>query len=331
MKNKEKLLFIYTDLSSFVKGDLDILREKYQVTTYRFHTHKSYKLILSLLRQFLFLLFHIWKFRKVYIWFGDYHSFLPVLFAKMTGKKSYLVIGGYDVCRIKSLNYGSFKNPLRGFMTLFSMKYCTLNLCVSKNVQRKVRWIAPKAHTIIIFNSVNFRPSDQHIAKENIILTVGNINSYQRILIKGIDRFIHTACQLPQFQFIIVGMTSELLKQHNYDIPANLQVYKFLPHEQLVGFYQKAKIYMQLSRSESFCLTLAEAMFYNCIPIVTNVGGMPEVIGSQDLVINENKLDGLLPKIENIILSENNAHEQHERIKNYFTQSAREKQLLSKL
>ena len=53
----------------------------------------------------------------------------------------------------------------------------------------------------------------------------------------------------------------------------------------MVSFFQKAKVYCQLSRAEAFGVSIAEAMHFNCFPIVTNEGAMPEVIGDLGLIV----------------------------------------------
>ena len=95
---KQSILFVYINFSSFVKADYEILSEHAAVTKYQFKPVKGLvKTGIELLKELIFLVFNIRKYNAVFIWFGDYHSFLPVLFAKWFRKKSYVVIGGYDV------------------------------------------------------------------------------------------------------------------------------------------------------------------------------------------------------------------------------------------
>jgi glycosyltransferase involved in cell wall biosynthesis len=70
-----------------------------------------------------------------------------------------------------------------------------------------------------------------------------------------------------------------------HPLPKNVTVIEQLPHKDLIDFFKKASIYCQLSRVEIFGVAIGEAMQYRCIPIVTNVGGMPEVVGSNGFVV----------------------------------------------
>jgi hypothetical protein len=92
----KKILFVYTNYSTFVKTDFEILSEMHSVKPYQFKPVKGLlKTAWQMLLQLLFLLLNIWKFDAVFIWFADYHSFLPVLFAKTDWKK--VVCGDWRV------------------------------------------------------------------------------------------------------------------------------------------------------------------------------------------------------------------------------------------
>jgi glycosyltransferase involved in cell wall biosynthesis len=286
MKSKKKILFIHTTYSTFVKTDFEILSEHFKVIRYQFQPVKGFrKTATQFVKQFFYLLFQIWKFDAVFIWFADYHSFLPVLFTKLTGKKSFVVIGGYDVVKMPELNYGVFTSKIRGLCAQFSMKQSTLNLAVSKNVERKVRWIAKKANTRLLYNCVNISANrDLQIKKENLVITVGLIDSERTFFLKGIDTFIKVAEKLPEFKFLIIGVSKNLPEELLNNRPQNLELIERVNHNELEVYYKKAKIYCQFSRSESFGVSIVEAMSFGCIPVVTNAGGMPEIVGNYGFI-----------------------------------------------
>lgn len=287
---QKKILFVYTNFSTFVRTDFDILSEVHQVTKYQYKPVKGLrKNALEFVRQFFFLLFNIWRFDAVFIWFADYHSFLPVLFSRITDRKSFVVIGGYDVAKIPEWKYGVFTNRLRGFCAAFSMRACSLNLAVSRYVERKTRRIAPKNKIKLIYNCVNLQDTlQENIEKENLIITVGLIDSERSFYLKGIDSFIETAKLLPEIRFMIIGMGHEIQKAILPEKPDNLEIVGLVKHEDLISFYKKAKVYCQLSRSESFGVAVVEAMSFGCIPVVTNVGGLPELIGKSGKIVELN-------------------------------------------
>jgi glycosyltransferase involved in cell wall biosynthesis len=283
----KKILFVYTNYSTFVKTDFEILSEMHSVKPYQFKPVKGLlKTAWQMLLQLLFLLLNIWKFDAVFIWFADYHSFLPVLFAKLTGKKSFVVIGGYDVVKMPKLNYGVFTSKFRGFCAVYSMKNSSLNLAVSKNVGRKVRWIAKKSNTQLIYNCVNISENKNiQPEKENLVITVGLIDSERTYYIKGIDTFIEVARLLPEFNFMVIGMSENLPAHIINNRPDNMEFVGRVNHDKLQNYYKKAKIYCQFSRSESFGVAIVEAINFGCVPFVTNVGGMPELVGKTGRIV----------------------------------------------
>jgi glycosyltransferase involved in cell wall biosynthesis len=284
---RKSILFVYVNYSSFVKADFEILSTFANVTKYQFKPGKGIlNTGIEVIKQFFYLLINIWQYDAVFVWFADYHSFLPALFTKFPGKKSFIVIGGYEVCRIKSLNYGALCSKFRGFFCVGSMKLSTVNLTVSSYIDRKVKFIVPDSKRQLVYNCVDFvqLPAEK-TEKEHMILTVGLIENKRSFLLKGIDSFIDIARLLPDYQFVIIGLDKLKLSSLLASIPVNVSTFERVSHDELPGYYRKAMFYLQLSRSESFGVSIGEAMLYGCVPIVTNEGGMPELVGETGYVV----------------------------------------------
>jgi glycosyltransferase involved in cell wall biosynthesis len=293
MIKRNKLLLVYPAWSSFVKTDFQILSEEYDVTCYHFRPVKGiFRIFLEFLRQFFFLLLKIWRYKTIYIWFADQHSFLPILFSRLTRAKSFLVIGGYDVCRMPKLNYGVFCSKARGFAAAWSMRNCSLNLPVSDHVARKVKAISRRTDSPMVYNCVNLpdKESMENRPRE-WVLTVAVIDSERTFYIKGIDTFIETARLLPEIPFAIIGYDKEKLNLPGGPFPENLTLISRVSHEDLREYYQRTKVYCQLSRSESFGIALAEAITFGCVPVVTAEGGLPEVAGENGYVVKREPAD----------------------------------------
>jgi len=285
---KQKILFIYSPWTTFTKTDYDILASKYEVVKYQFKPQKGLvKVGLQFLKQLFYLAFNIWHFDILYVWFGDFHSFLPVLFAKILGKKSFVVIGGYDVANLPEINYGSLSRPLRKKLTLFSFRYATLCLPVVEGLEEKLKQICPKAKSQTIHTGYQFQLNERidfDTPREKIILTVSITENYQRYMVKGLDRFKELAEKLPEYKFIIVGV-KEAAKSLFEPIPKNLILYPPQEQNELTSFYKQASFYAQFSRSEGLPNALCEAMLYGCVPMGINVGGISTVINSLGLLI----------------------------------------------
>jgi len=155
--HRNRILFVYSNFSSFVAHDQEILCAEYEVDPYRFRAIKGLAGTgFEILKQFLFLLIHIWKYKAVYVWFADYHSLLPVLFAKLLNKKSYVVIGGYDVSYLPEFNYGSFNRPIRKFFTKSTLRMATICFPVAEALGEKIRKISPASNIEVLPTSTDY-------------------------------------------------------------------------------------------------------------------------------------------------------------------------------
>jgi glycosyltransferase involved in cell wall biosynthesis len=332
-----KALFLYTHLSTFVRGDLAILSGSFDVKEYQVVNTPKRVLPWSLLKLALFLIINICKFEFVYIWFADYHSFLPLLFSRIAGKRSYLVIGGYDICRERRYKYGSFSNPLRSIAAISSIKMATTNLCVSNSVQRVIRAIAPSSRSCVVYNGVNIdllsypESSAQDSSSGGIssseILCVALVSTAQSFYIKGIDRFNSVAESMPDNNFVLVGCNPDVFILTGVTPAKNLKILPRLNHSNLKDFYINSKVYCQLSRRESFSLSLAEAMSYNCIPVITKTGGMPEVIGELGFMADGDNISQIVSQIK-AALTTHRSDVLRKRVLDNFSLKRREESLL---
>ena len=323
------ILFIYPNFSTFVKNDYEILRKYSNIKKYHYQQGKTLLVhLLSQIKLLFWLIKNIWFADIIFCWFADYHSFLPVLFSKIWCKKFYVVLGGYDVVHIPEIDYGSFKNPLRGFSARFTIRYATQNLAVSEYVNKEALKYVHDARIVTVFNGLN---TDAFIPglgkKENIILTVGAGDTLQRIKLKGIDFFCKVARQIPQCSFIVIGVSNQAQKSL-HKIPANFQTIEWLQFSELLKYYQKAKVYCQFSMLESFGIALAESMLCECMPVVCSTGALPEIVGEVGYVIKKSDTVAAVEAIEKALKkSEVIGKKARQRILDNFSSRKREEKL----
>ncbi len=286
--SEKKIALFYPTWSVFVQTDYEILSRFASVETHHFQPAKGIvRVSLGLIKQLCFLITKGHRYAIFYCWFADQHSMLPVLYAKIFQKPCYLVIGGYDVARMPELNYGVFVSRLRGFAAAYSMRNSKANFAVSDHVRRKVQAIAPDSDVRLVYNCIANPPERISGALRQTVLTIALIDSERTFLLKGIDRFVEAARLLPDVSFVIVGMNESYYATIQAKLPSNIRVVPPTPHHQLDEFYLKAKICCQLSRSESFGIALAESIGYGCIPLVTRVGGLPEIVKDPTFIVND--------------------------------------------
>jgi len=259
---KKTILFIYCNFSTFVKKDYEILKEKYNVIS--LHATKN------LLKTIFKLLWNTRKVDLVFIWFAGWHAFLAVLFAKIFRKKSIVIVGGYDAACVPQINYGVFCSWWRGRLAKFVYKHVDLILAGSNYLRKEIEKRTSTRNLTVLYPGVNHFLAKSKGRKEQLVVSVGTSK------IKNVDTIVETATHLPKVKFLIIGKNGTLFFTK---IPPNVKFIGYLPHERVIKYLQKAKVYLQISSFEGMGISLIEAMFCGCIPVVTGVGGQPEAVG----------------------------------------------------
>ena len=291
--------------STFIRTDREILERHFQTRNYRINTTSPAAYFFALVRLTFFLLLNGRGFDAYYIRFADWHSAIIAFFGRLYRRKFYMVIGGFDVASIPQLNYGAHRDPLRSRMVKYALKhaFCLLpnspSMIYYENrfIREKVtyggiRHFIPGIRTRIEvvpngFDHKRFRPLPG-IGKQKMAMTVAVIDGQRAFRIKGIDRFIETARQLPGYEFLIVGISAGFLDRINIPIPANLRTMEYTPTEELIRLYSGASVFCLFSLSEGSPNVLCEAMLCECIPVGTDVTSIPGIIGDTGFVVRQN-------------------------------------------
>lgn len=300
-KNKKRILFVYKKLTTFVLVDLDLLKEKYFVTTYHFKQSSNFLVIFwSFFKLSTFLIFRLRQFDYIYSRFADYHSFIPVLFTKYFNIRTLIVNGGFDVNSQPEINYGATLSPARKKIVQFILKHATYCLPVTKELEEKIRKLAPEAKVKTIFNGYDHHKWTINKYERPIMaLTVSITNDEMRYYVKGLDRFIELAANFPNERFLIVGTSHSFLNEIT-EVPQNVELLPPLDQLRLKEIYNQSIFYAQLSRSEGFPNAVCESMLCGCIPVGMNVGAMERIIGENGLVLDEWNVRKILEYINQV-------------------------------
>lgn len=275
---KKKLVLISAYEMSFVKNDISLLQKGYEVTPLLMPGISKSKS--DVLRSVLRIFWAVLRHDVVYCWFADFRAWVAVKCARLLRKKVVVVVGGYEVVRMPEINYGGLLHTHMTPRLIYTLTHAQLVLAVSQSSMRQILQVANPRKPKCIYNGVNtqrFTPSGD---KEKLVLTVGIVKR-ANLTCKGLITFALVAAQMPDVQFVLIGQQPDDAIQELRNIaPPNLQFIDFLPQAELLHWYRRAKVYAQLSAQESFCLSLAEAMLCECIPVATDRGALPEVRGN---------------------------------------------------
>ncbi len=313
-----KLAFVYYRQSSFIRQDAEILSRHFQVE------EVNYTRPLDIFR----IAKAIWRSEVAFSWFASGHSFLVVVFSILFRKRSVIVAGGYDVAFAPEINYGQYTlGRQKRMYSDFVLRNADIILAVSEFTKSELLSRQRPKRVEIVYNGVDtdkFKPEGK---KEEMVMTVasgfGNV-----IKLKGIDSFLKAATHFPDKKFLILGLSDhdkEIINSQNS--MGNLELHGRVSHEELIGYYQRAKVYCQLSYRESFGIALAEAMACECIPVVTSRGAMPEVAGDIGYYVPYGDEKATAEEIEKALHSDK-GRMARERVKSLFSIDKREKGLV---
>ncbi len=296
---KKKILLTYTHFSSFVKTDFEILSEVGLVDKYQFKSRKNVGGIFEMIKQFFFFLFKGWQYDIFFIWFADYHSFFPIFFSQIFGKKSLIVIGGFDAVVIPYLRYGLFcSNKIRQLLGKFSIRNANYVCPVDKSLIEHTNYYAGTPQNGLPVGIKNFVKGikgkiipistgydtkiwriNSKLERKESVLTVGYIPDWKRWKLKGCDFIQEIALKMPNIRFHIYGLTDNfLIKIQKTNLPQNLILYPKVDIQKLPDIYSQHKVYAQLSLSEGLPNVLCEAILCGCIPVGSDVNGIKTAI-----------------------------------------------------
>ena len=312
-----KILVVYYALGSFIKNDICMLKKHHQVEGFPFRGIKDLPALIQKVRNS----------DVVLSWFGAVHAGVATELAKLFRKKSIIVIGGYDAHTIKELNYGFWLSGkwYHKLVVKRALKDADKLIAVSNFTKRELIKNAGITRDIeVVYNGADpqfWKPKGE---KENLILTVAVVRDWVRVKVKGLDIFFRVAERLPEYKFEVVGVENSFIKELEKHKPENVAITGILKPEKLREKYQKAKIFMQLSKVEAFSVATVEAMLCGCVPVVTRVGALPEVVGDAGFYVPYGDVAATVKAIKEAIQSEINPRKRGIR----FSLERREKKLL---
>ena len=319
MDRKLKVLFVCLHFSSFIQNDLDLLKRHFDVRIGHYTGLVSIPKILNGV---------LWS-DITFSWFADTHAFWAILLSKIFRKKSIVVVGGYEVANVPEINYG---------------------LMLSEKSARKVKYVLENADRVLTVDDSlkleainNARVDGKNIItvptcydsniwkfdgkKEDLVITASIGNSCIRARLKGLDTFVKSAKFLPDVKFLMVGIQGNALKELQDIAPLNLEFSDLLSQDELMLYYQKAKVYCQLSLREGLPNALCEAMLCECVPVGTERGGIPTAIGDTGFYVPYGDPKATAGAIKEALRSKK-GKEARERIKKMFPIERREKEIV---
>ncbi len=314
------ILFAHISRSppSFVQKDIEILSSEFPVQTVYYSSRSD---VLRLASE-------VARSAIVFCWFAWDQAAWAVRFSRFLGKKSIVIIGGFDVVHMPEIDYGNLLSKRSARRTKYAILKSTRPIAVSESIRGDAVSLTGRPDIDVVyhgFDSEKFRPATE---KQDLVLTVGEINE-SNLQRKGLLTFLKAAELLPDVRFAAVGRVRELPPEHRrlLSLP-NVDVPGFVSDEDLLDYMQRAKVYVQVSAHEGFGCSLAEAMLCECVPVVSSRGALPEVVGDTGPYVRFGDSRAAADAIEGAIGDKSPGKRARERIRTHFPLEKRRKALL---
>lgn len=273
--------------------------------------------------------------------FGGYHSWVPAFWKNILRKKLIIILGGYDCVSFPAIGYGAFANKWMSIAIRYAYMRADLLLPVHESLMYEENTYAPqhprfqgvraflpnlKAKHVVIFNG--YDPEKWHFnpiktPRKTIISVASGFEEKRRAILKGIDLLCDAALYLPDVDFILVGGNLS-------NLPPNVTCVPETSQEELNRMFSRSGYIAQLSLSEGFPNALSEAMLCGCIPIVSDVAAMPDIVGDSGYILKKRSVEDLVSLIENLPVTPDRSDRMaiRNRIASLFPEAIRKHQLI---
>lgn len=299
---------------AFVLKDIEGLKEKGLCVHTNYFGSDAWRLPLAFITQLLrLILLRVSGVKVALVHFAGYHAVLPVLL----GFRTYIIIAGADACSFPAIDYGSFRKLMLSAAMRFVMRKARALLPVHASLERFENRFSdfgpveqgysrfvPGLRTPNIPIPYGFDATtwtEEGVSKSRsgaICVAMGAANGNAVHFRKGIDMIIEAARALPDMSFTVVGVSTTASYT---SLPSNLHVLSSVGQDNLRRLFRSSSYYLQPSVMEGFPNALCEAMLCGCLPVVSSITSMPEIIDGCGIVLIERRSEALSEAIRRLI------------------------------
>ncbi len=318
---RKKIVVVHFGLYSWVKRDIEMLKVKYDVVEICAPNIRKPFSFLDIVR-------HLFDSNLVLGWFADYPVLWANLLAKFFRRKSITIIVGYEVTHNREIPYGRLLRKDGILLVRLALQSADKLLAVSQysksEAVNNLQFDSGKIN--VLYHGFPIPSIPENLSKEELVLTVAFVGR-TNLKKKGLETFVRSAGYLPQTSFVVLGDwiddTVNYLKTIASDNVKFVQVSP-VGSQLLEDYCKRAKVYVQASIHESFGCSVAEAMLWKCVPVVTNCGALPEVVGDTGFYTPPNDPEKLASQIAVALKSDKGAKARKRIIKKFPIEARKE-------
>lgn len=275
-----RVLYVYSRKTTFTRIDRDALAERFEVEEY-FQDGPLPRLgeLTSKLRRC----------DVVFGWFASWHTLAALSLAKLARKPTVLVIGGFDTASVPEIDYGNQQDPWRRWRSRLTIARADRLITNSNYLQGEIErniGIPPERVKVVHHGLADrFGEIAPVEGSRPMALTVGAVHRWN-LERKGHRAFVEAAQELPEVEFVLAGgWEDDAVEGLRAAASPNVTFTGRLSDEDLDAEFRRADAYVQASWHEGFGLAVAEAMLAGAVPVVTEAGALPEVVGGTGVTI----------------------------------------------
>jgi glycosyltransferase involved in cell wall biosynthesis len=275
-----RVLFVYSRRTTFTRIDREALAERFEVEEY-FQDGPLPRIpeLVSKLRRC----------DVVFGWFASWHTLAALTLARVIRRPSVLVIGGFDTAAVPEIDYGNQQDPRRRWRSRMTIARADRLITNSNYLQGEIErniGIPPERVRVVHHGlSDRFGEPAARDASNPVALTVGAVHRWN-LERKGHRAFVEAARELPEVEFVLAGGWEDgAVDELRALATPNVTFTGRLSDEDLDAQFRRADAYVQASWHEGFGLAVAEAMLAGAVPVVTEAGALPEVVGETGVTI----------------------------------------------
>ena len=249
-------------------------------------------------------------------------SILPLIKAKLFRKPIVVIAGGQEAM----LNRDSVTNKPFGYLaapwykklaTRICLRYSTRVLVVSRYMIKDVKKLGA-TNPLVVHNCIDTKIFNLSNFPRTFITTIFNSEKYafrikrEEIFIRSIPLVLQ---KFPEQKIVVIGKKGNMYPYlqklaSSLKIEKNIEFIDSVDNTQIPEFFQQSKVYVQISDTETFGVSIAEAMSCGTPVVVSKRGAIPEVVGNCGIYVDHNNPKSVAAGITSLLKkSEKDRHE----------------------
>lgn len=227
-------------------------------------------------------------------------SILPLLKARLSGKPIIVVAGGNDSMfyrdSLSGIPAGYLAAPWhKKLAARLSLRFATVVLLVSRFMIEDAQVLGAR-QPLVVPNSVetaSFRPSDGpglHVT--SMFNLEDNVVGLKRgeVFLRSVPIVLGA---YPEQTFVVIGRKGNAHQRllglaSDLGIGQSVDFIGSVENADVVSWLQRARIYVQISDTETFGVAIAEAMSSGTPVVVSRSGAIPELVGNHGVFVDHN-------------------------------------------